>query len=263
MTETQTPIITRETVRGKGRVYSNSLTGQQFPSVTTILGALDKPALPRWASKMVATYVVDNGLDPIATMERGQAIRHLSGVPWASSQGAADIGTAVHEAAEAMLRGQEHEFMYPHSDEARNAMGNVRGLLSSLGSRLEPIVLEGTVWNQEHEYAGAFDGIGILDGAPVLFDWKTSSGIWPEMALQLAAYRNGGQIIDTQTGELFAMPRIEQCLIFHVPKTGGWGIHELDAEGPEFECFLAARAAHAWSKTPKRKATILAHGDPA
>lgn len=253
--------VTRETVRGKGRVYSNSTTGEQFPSVTTILGVLDKPALPRWASKMVATYVADNGLEPLQNLTREEGIRHLSGVPWKRRDSAADVGTAVHTAAEAMLKGESPEFTLPFSDEARNAMANVKGLLEHLGSSFEIVVQEGTVWNRTYGFAGAFDGIALLDKEPVLFDWKTSSGAYREMSLQLTAYRNGEHIVNIETGEEFPMPEVSRCLIFHVPKAGGWSIHESDAGPEEFACFLAAQGAYRWFKSDSGKLTCTAKGN--
>ncbi len=48
------------------------------------------------------------------------------------------------------------------------------------------------VWSEKHRYHGTLDAIGFVDGGPeyILLDYKTSRKIYPEMALQLAAYAN-------------------------------------------------------------------------
>lgn len=254
-------VVTRATVRGKGRVYTNSLTGEQYQSVTTILGALDKPALPRWASRSVAEYVVEHGLTPIQDMTREDAIKHLSGVPWAARDKAADIGTAVHAAAEAHLRGEEHTFALPFSPGARHAMDNVTALLASLDD-VEVTCLEGTVWNRSHGYAGAFDGVLRVGGETWLIDYKSSAGVYPETSLQLAGYRYGENIIDIDTGELSPMPEVDRCMIFFVPKTGPWAIWEATAGPDEFEVFLAAQRAKAWLQTSRSTVRRVTQGEP-
>ena len=49
------------------------LDGQWVPGVTTILGVLDKPAIPKWAASQVAEYVADNpdAVEHLRDMGRG------------------------------------------------------------------------------------------------------------------------------------------------------------------------------------------------
>lgn len=63
-----------------------------------------------------------------------------------------------------------------------------------------------------YHYAGTFDAVGTLGKSKelCLFDWKTSSGIYPDMALQLSAY---AQAYKEQTGV-----KIKTGYIVHVSK---------------------------------------------
>jgi hypothetical protein len=47
---------------------------------------------------------------------------------------------------------------------------------------------EMSIVNRAHIYSGTLDAVGTLNGKPMLFDWKTSSRIYDDMQLQLAAY---------------------------------------------------------------------------
>ncbi len=54
----------------------------------------------------------------------------------------------------------------------------------------KPISKETHVWSDKHHYHGTFDAIGTLGASDevILLDWKTSSKLKPDMALQLSAY---------------------------------------------------------------------------
>ncbi|HEY7822245.1 MAG TPA: hypothetical protein VIG24_05410 [Acidimicrobiia bacterium] len=73
-----TPALAQN-VRGKGRHYQHP-NGDMVPSVTNVIGILDKPALPRWAAKMVAesAYRMRHSL---AGMEQNEAVDMLKGSP--------------------------------------------------------------------------------------------------------------------------------------------------------------------------------------
>jgi len=44
------------------------------------------------------------------------------------------------------------------------------------------------VVSRSHTYSGTLDAVGLLDGRPVIFDWKSSARIYDDYELQLAAY---------------------------------------------------------------------------
>lgn len=168
-----------ETVKGKGRHYRVPGTGDLVPSVTNILGALSKPALPRWAAKSVAesAYTMRHAL---LEMEQEEAIDVLKGSPWRTSTRAANRGTAVHAVVEATLR----QVPLPELvGDARNYYPAVQQFLADY--EVEPLATEVTVFGDG--YAGTCDFIGSIDGSPCLIDWKTGSRLYDEVSLQLSA----------------------------------------------------------------------------
>ena len=89
------------------------------------------------------------------------------------------------------------------------------------------------VFSAKYRYAGAMDAIAYRDGSLVALDWKTSNGIYPEYALQVAAY---AKALEEMTGN---------------PVTEAWTVR-FGKSAPEFEArqvidleksFIAFRAA--------------------
>lgn len=116
-----------------------------------------------------------------------------------------EIGTDFHKCVENWLDTGDYS----------PATVRVGGMMRSFVSWAQKV--DGTIENTElkvisktHTYAGTLDAVGCIDGKDVVIDWKTSSRIYPEMALQLAAYSNAYK---EQTGK-----DIKQGLIVHVSK---------------------------------------------
>ena len=87
---------------------------EAYWSVTTIIGGgLPKPVLINWAKKFTAEYAVDNleklnalcAPDSDGTIDRAGAVDWLKGAAFRDRDKKADIGTAVHAAAEAHVLG--------------------------------------------------------------------------------------------------------------------------------------------------------------
>ena len=145
--------------------------GKRAPSVTTILGVLDKPGLDRWRVKQALA-----GTDPYANMN------------------AADAGTIAHAAIEADLGfgpGAPPVEMTGRSDEvlreARVAFTHFRQWRA--GHDLQPLLMEEVLVSEAHRYGGTADFYGMIDGKLEVADFKTSGAVYPENFVQLAAYR--------------------------------------------------------------------------
>jgi len=168
-----------ENVKGKGRHYRHPGTGDLVPSVTNVIGILNKPALPRWAAKEVAekAWQLRRSLDG---MGEEDAISVLKQSPWRKSGRAADRGTTIHAYLEARLNGLEPEIV---DGEAQRYQAGADAWLSEWNPT--PIATELTVFAPD--YAGTGDLWCTVDGEPRLVDFKTSKAVYPEAALQLGA----------------------------------------------------------------------------
>jgi hypothetical protein len=168
-----------ENVRGKGRHYRNPQTGELVPSVTNVIGILDKPALPRWSAKMVAerAMVLKHALPK---MEDGEIVDMLKAVPWQKSNRAAERGTDIHEYLEYALNEWERPELSRDAEPFREAAD------AWLASHdIEVVETELTMFHPL--YAGTCDLVARIDDRLTIADFKTSKAIYDEAALQLAA----------------------------------------------------------------------------
>lgn len=221
--------------RGKNHTYL--IDGQKAIGVTTAIGdGMPKPALPYWAAKCVAQTVVDMDLDHLmALLKLGRegAIAALKQSPWTQRDNAAARGTEVHNLAEKLVAGEEVAV-------PEHLAGHVESVVQFLNDwQIRPVLVERVVGHYKYGYAGTFDIIADLpDGRRVLFDYKTSSGVYPDVALQLAAYQwathyvaeDGTEIPMTEVG-------IDEAKVVHV-RADGYDVVPFNT-GPEvFLAFL-------------------------
>lgn len=211
-----------ETKRG----HKYELDGKPVKGVTTLIGSgMPKPALPYWSARVVAEYVTNNylGLDSLIARDRDEAIKHLKMVPWTERDKAAARGTDIHEIAETIIHGGESEV-------AAEIVDYVNGYVKWLDEwEVTPILTEKVCANRSYWYAGTFDAIlnfgdGPLAGKTYLCDWKTSSGVYGEMAMQLVAYANADFYLDGE--EEKPMPKVDGLAIVHITPNGT-SVHEV------------------------------------
>lgn len=189
------------------------LDGRSVSGVTTLIkGGLPKDALMYWSAREVAEYVADNpeDVDALRRMGRGPMVSALKEVPWQKRDTAAVRGTEVHSLAERLVHDEEVHIP-DHLD------GYVQACVQFLDDwQPKTLLAEVPVANRAHWWSGTLDYIGELpDGRRVLIDWKTTnSGIWPETAFQLSAYRNA-EFYLTDDGEELPLPEVHDT----------WGVH--------------------------------------
>lgn len=162
------------------------LDGAWVTGVTTLLGVLDKPAIPKWAAKSVAEYVANNreGVEHLYGMGQGPMVQALKDVPWQQRDEAANRGTEVHDFAERIARGEE-------VDVPDLLVGHVESCLAFLDEwDIKPVLIEQCVGSRQYKYAGKLDLVADHNQGPrAIFDYKTSkSGIYANTAFQLVAY---------------------------------------------------------------------------
>jgi hypothetical protein len=186
-----------ETVqRGKKRWYPCPRCGDQHPSITTILDVISSPALMGWMAKngTAKLQVLDQAVKETVPDEWYGDIRRIAEARWKltettafwksgkeTGQEAADYGTMAHAWLESHLQGVSVD-LEALPGPARNAV--TAYLDWQKEHKLETIKTEETFYNCKLNYAGTADWIGSLDNVLSLGDWKTSTGIFFNYAVQ-------------------------------------------------------------------------------
>lgn len=174
----------------RGRNHGYTINGEKAWGVTTAMSkGLPKPALVYWAARCAAEEAWDYFTDPVTRLrlDRDEVITHLKRAHIRKRDDAAVRGTKVHHYAEQIMRGADS------IEVPEELAGHVKSAIRFMDEwRVRPLLIERTIGSYQWGYAGTFDLIAELpDGRRVLFDYKTgASGIWPDTALQLAAYRH-------------------------------------------------------------------------
>ncbi len=262
------------TTRGGKRQYS--WRNESFWSVTTILsGGVPKPALLPWGIKSVSEGAVMRR-DALAAMfaqcktpdacKDGQfcsdcteTIRWLKGIPYAKRDAAGDLGTEVHAAIEAHTLGKP---MPPWSPVVKPYMGGFEAFLKDF----EPVftATEASVYNRSQRYAGTLDAIATLtlplytEAKSYIVDAKTGKGIYPEIGMQLAAYRYA-EFIGLPDGSEAAMPAVDGALGLHLTPRG-YRLIEVRADQEVFQAFLFAREVFRWQEATSKTILGLEYG---
>lgn len=230
------PKLARST--STGRVYTHPLTGETVPSVTTVIGVLNKPALVPWAAKMAAEYADKQWavLSELSSVERIDLIKRAHS---RRSGSAADLGTAVHDAVDAWCTDR------PMPSWAEGVAPFMDQFVDFLEQR-KPTFLrnEITVWNRTEGYAGTFDWIADINGKTTLGDTKTGSGVYGEVALQLTALARAEFILHPD-GTEEPLPAIDLMGVLHLrPKS--WALVPVECSDASWDAFRAAITLRRW-----------------
>jgi len=232
---------------------------ERYWSVTSIIGGgLPKPALINWAKKATAEYAVAH-LDELNVLVKGAktkadlqgAIDWLKGAAYRERDRAADLGSLVHDAAEAHVLGRP----FPsYTDEQAPFMTSFRAFLASF----EPtyLAVEAPVFSRRHRYAGRFDAIveiptskisecevwGPTPDRPwrILVDYKTGgSGPWPEVGIQTAAYRHA-EFVGKPDDVEEPMPEVDGAAVLKL-RPEGYEFYPVRSDDVMHEVFLYCR----------------------
>lgn len=155
------------TKRNRAHITYKLASGTAVPGVTTILGILNKPALVKWANNLGL-----QGIDSTKYVDEKAA-----------------IGTLAHQMIADYLKGvttDTSEYSKVQIDQAENA--TLSFFEWEKTHPIEPILVEEPLVSEAHKFGGTIDCLSRLDGELCLIDFKTSSGIFPEMMIQVVAY---------------------------------------------------------------------------
>lgn len=233
-------------VAGQGRMYRHPQTRELYPSVTNIIDVLAKPWLGAWAAKLVAEYAWDSREVLSRIDEREAAVDMLKGAIRRKRDRAADVGSTIHAFIESLVLGTPAPAL---EEEHVPYIEAVQGFLDEFDP--EFLVVEGTVFSSdfppELRYAGTFDFLARVDGALLLGDYKTGSGVYDEVALQLAALSRAESVWDRHTGALSPMPTVDACVAVHL-RPREYALHVIRADDLAYQAFLGLRQAWPWTK---------------
>lgn len=185
---------------GTGRAYKHpfrTVSGKPLtsPSVTTVLGLVDKPALIQWAADRTLDWAVENA--SLLFVKSDEASKRWGRYRWTDVRDErAEVGTGIHETIESLHTGS---WNFPVLDDEQQRIMKQWDLLNQRYT-ITPHKSEFTVWggifdeDSGTDWAGTGDGLwDIVDNETgeawfnVVIDLKTSKNTWPEHWLQLSA----------------------------------------------------------------------------
>ena len=151
------------TVGSKARFYD--FDGKKVPSVTTILGCIDKPALVQWSANCSVDYIKDN-IGEIRNQDTSheridQLLKKAKTAHRTESKKATDIGSLVHDAIETYMKGGSPDAILDGSPKAQTAFTAFLEWKEKV--KLEPVQLECTVFHPVLLFGGSFDCVGYID----------------------------------------------------------------------------------------------------
>ena len=180
--------------------------GKRVPSVTTYLKVLDKSNfLVPWANKLGLA-----GVD--STKYRDEKAR---------------IGSLAHEMILSHLSKREqdlYEYSQMEIDQAENCF--LKYLSWEKQHEIDPLLAEGQMVSEMYGFGGTVDFYGLIDGVLTLMDFKSGSGLYPEMWIQLAGY---GILLAEQKKE------VNQRILLNIGRDETENFIEARRSGPPLE----------------------------
>jgi hypothetical protein len=162
------------------------INGEFAYGVTTALSVIAKPQLIWWAATMASDHFKENVV-PGEPLDELQIQELCDGARKAHNQKkdkAADAGTYIHNYIESFVLGENPA--RPVNESLNRVIDDFMEWWNK--TNIEVIAPEQVFCSPTLGLAGTADLVCKVDGKLTIMDWKTGSGIYPEMFLQLAAY---------------------------------------------------------------------------
>ena len=148
-------------------IYRNR-KGQRVPSVSKVIGVMDKPGLVKWANEL--------GLQGINSY---QYVDILAGA-----------GTLAHAGVLADLMDTVWDTAPYSKDQINMAKKSVRKWFKWLDKqKFKMLWAERSLVSEKYQFGGRLDIYGILNGKKTLLDIKTTKKLYDNHATQTAGYR--------------------------------------------------------------------------
>lgn len=216
-----------------------NIDGKLYPSVTTILGVINKPALMTWAAKKAAEFALS---DPLIydTPEK------CAGAIYEKKESAAERGSDAHMVAESYA-------LQPDATEAVYGKHPFFPAIKAFFQQMKPEVMyaEVVLVNRAMAYAGTCDLIArMADGTTYVIDYKTSKAVYPEYHLQVEAYRNSDLIILKDGMRIETTPMAEKTAVVLLRDDG---TYQWSVVNGDLQAFLAAEILFHWQNKQKSR----------
>lgn len=223
------------------RVYRHPGTGEQVPSVTTVIkGGIPKPLLVPWAARMAAEHACANWAR-LSQLPTAQRIAEIKSAHDIYRERTSIVGDTVHNLIDCWSTNQPYPQFTKEVDQYAN-----RFIDFMLDKRPEFIENEVTLWSEKHGYAGTADFIAKIDGRTVLGDVKTGRNVYPEVGLQLSALANTDFIL-REDGREDPLPEFDGLVALHV-RPRSWNLIVVSQADECFKAFLAAKQIMEWER---------------
>jgi len=240
-----TEIIKKELYDGEVKIdfYPNShrykLNGEYLIGVTTALGMIAKPMLIPWASKMAVNHIRECITLGVELTE--ETLNDAKNAHRKRKEDAGASGSLVHEWAERYIKTGDKTL-----PEDQNVLNGVLAFLKWVNAhKVKFISSERIVYSKEHGFVGTMDAEAEVNGEICVIDFKTSSGIYPEMELQTAAYQKAAEEEGSKyTGDRW-IARFDK-------ETGEFEAQQFGSLEESYQAFLSALSLKRWEKSLKK-----------
>lgn len=210
--------------------------GFSYVSVTTVLDRLPKPALQIWKMRKLIEDYREN-IDAVSGLEPKKVLSYIERLN--ESSRSSEIGNLAHRYLETRERPEDIDAdVQPYLDR-----------LDDFIVEYKPTVLysERTAISRQWGYAGTADIVMEINGKRYFADLKTGKSVWPEVALQLAAYSRA-DVLETDDGEI-EIPSIgverDVGIVLHV-RPEGYILREVKINDGVFQTFLSVLDVYNW-----------------
>ena len=232
-TETQEVTINGTEIIFYPNSHRYKADGAWVPSVTTVLGLIDKSRqLLKWSENLTRDFLNQYLNIPLESNVIESAVTQYSTI----RDTAADIGHQIHEWIEKFVSAKMNNTDTPQVDSTME-QAVINGIMAFLQwyNENEVIFLESEriVYSKEHNYIGTFDVLMKVNGINTLADFKSGKGVYAPFWYQLSAYKQAYQ-------EEYPDSVIQQYMILHFDKeTGDFQCLTKDVEEISVEHFNA------------------------
>ncbi len=217
--------------------------GLLVPSVTNVIGLLDKPYLNGWYAKLAAQEAINITFKypDLIKQKPTAAAEYIKSAAERYTEASAQLGDKVHNAVEALALEEEPPEVNPTEQLYVNAWHQFVKDFQPKFLRLEATCY-GTVTSPRGPlgYAGTADFIAIINGQTILGDNKTGKSVHTEAALQINALANSHSIVSLDGTKMEPMPKIDGGAVLHLTKTG-YKLHPVPLTAKAEQAFIDAR----------------------